>query len=56
VVGQDEGPTTLQVVVIEELRPAVGEVDFPLLVVEDLDEVQGLAMMAVIATSSPCAW
>jgi hypothetical protein len=38
-VGQDERPSPLQVVVVEELRPALGEVALPLLVVEDLDEV-----------------
>jgi hypothetical protein len=44
--GHDERPAALQVVVIDEPCPAVGEVALPLLVVEDLDEVQGLAATA----------
>jgi hypothetical protein len=39
VVGQDERPAPLRVVVVEELCPALGEVALLLLVVEDLDEV-----------------
>jgi hypothetical protein len=38
-VGQDERLDPLQVVGVEEPRPAVGEVALPLLVMEDLDEV-----------------
>jgi hypothetical protein len=41
--SEDEGPAALQVIVVDEPRPAVGEVAFPLLVVEDLNEVQRLA-------------
>jgi hypothetical protein len=37
--GHDEGPAALQDVVVDEPRPAVGEVALPLLVMEDLDEV-----------------
>jgi hypothetical protein len=47
-VGQDERPAALQVVVAEEPHPAVGEVALPLLVMEDLDEVQGLAATALL--------
>jgi hypothetical protein len=47
-VGQDEGPAALQVVVVDELRPAVGEIALPLLVVKDLDEVQGLATATLL--------
>jgi hypothetical protein len=47
-VGQDEGPAALQVVVVDELRLAVGEIALPLLVVKDLDEVQGLATATLL--------
>jgi hypothetical protein len=46
-VGQDERPAPLQAVIGEELHPALGEVALPLLVVEDLDEVQRLAAAAI---------
>jgi hypothetical protein len=44
----DEGPAALQVIVIDEPRPAVGEVALPLLVVEDLDEVHRLVAAALL--------
>jgi hypothetical protein len=47
-VGQDERPAPLQVIIVVEPRLAIGEVTFPLLVVEDLDEVQGLAAAALL--------
>jgi hypothetical protein len=52
-VGQDERPAPLQVVVVEEPRPAIGEVAFPLLVMEDLDEVQGLATAMLVGVFFP---
>jgi hypothetical protein len=37
--SEDEGLASLQVIVVDEPRSAIGEVALPLLVVEDLDEV-----------------
>jgi hypothetical protein len=45
--SEDKGPAALQVVVVDEPRPTVGEVALPPLVVEDLDEVQRLAATAL---------
>jgi hypothetical protein len=47
-VGQDEGPAALQVVVVDELRLAIGEIALPLLVLKDLDEVQGLSTATLL--------
>jgi hypothetical protein len=38
-VGEDEGPSLLQAVVLKELGPAAAEVALPLAIVEDLDMV-----------------
>jgi hypothetical protein len=45
--GQDEGPSPLQAVVDEEPLLPPGEVALPLLVVENLDIVQGLSAAAI---------
>jgi hypothetical protein len=45
--SEDKGPATLQVVVVNEPRLAIDEVALSLLVVEDLDEVQRLAAIAL---------